>query len=219
MAHPHDPSFPASAASAAPDTAAPSAPPPDRPRPPSRLPLLPADPAAARLMPLLPAVPALLVLDFDGVMTDNAVWVDETGRETVRCSRGDGLGLTLLRRAGFPVWILSTEENPVVMRRAEKLKLPCRHGIKDKTAALAALLAEVGAPSERTIFVGNDVNDIGCLRLAGCGLVVADAHAEVMRAGRGVLSRPGGHGAVREVCDAILARLGVPQVYNPSDGK
>lgn len=155
----------------------------------------------------LPAPPALVVFDFDGVMTDNAVYVAEDGREWVRCSRGDGMGITLLRRAGVPLLVLSTETNPVVLARCRKLKIECIHGCVDKTRVFEDLLAERGLDRERVIFVGNDVNDLGCLEMAGCGVVVADAHPDAMRAADGMLTQIGGNGAVRELADLLLAKL------------
>ncbi|MBI4607077.1 MAG: HAD hydrolase family protein [Planctomycetes bacterium] len=169
------------------------------------------------LLDLLPARPALLVLDFDGVLTDDRVYVSEDGAETVCCTRGDGMGTTLLRRAGFPVLVISTEVNPVVAARCRKLKVECIQGVADKTLELRRILAERGVRPEEVVFVGNDVNDIGCARLAGCGLAVADAHPMLVAAARGVLSRPGGRGAVREAAELILARLGREIVYNESD--
>src|SRR5262245_36758431 len=160
-----------------------------------------------KLRQLLPERPALLVLDFDGVLTDNSVYVDENGVESVRCSKGDGMGLGLVRKAGLSVIILSSEENAVVRRRAEKLRVPCISGVADKTAAFRQLLATQGVSAAEVIFVGNDVNDLGCLREAACGLAVADAHASAIQAADGVLSRPGGHGAVRELCDVLLTVL------------
>jgi N-acylneuraminate cytidylyltransferase len=160
-----------------------------------------------RIADILPAHPALLALDFDGVMTDNAVFVDEEGREWVRCSRGDGMGISLLRKAGLPIVVLSTEKNPVVTARCRKLKIECIQGCDDKTAVFQAFLAERRIDASRVIFIGNDVNDVGCLKLAGCGLVVADAHAAAKAAADGVLSCPGGQGAVREICDLLLERL------------
>jgi YrbI family 3-deoxy-D-manno-octulosonate 8-phosphate phosphatase len=169
------------------------------------------------LLALLPDRPALLVLDFDGVLTDDRVYIGEDGKETVCCTRGDGMGTTLLRRAGFPVLVISTEKNPVVAARCAKLKVEHLQGVSDKTLAFRQLLEERGVHPEGVIFVGNDINDLGCLRLAGCGLAPSDAHPMVRKAARGVLSHPGGKGAVREVAEMILVRLGHEIVYNESD--
>lgn len=156
-----------------------------------------------------PAIPdlrrfRLLVLDFDGVLTDNRVWVGQDGHEAVACDRGDGLGLAALRRAGFPVAVLSTETNPVVAARCRKLQLPCAQGLDDKGAALRALAAEYDLSLSDIIYVGNDVNDRDCLRLAGLAVVPADAHPDARREAALVLARPGGRGAVRELCDLLL---------------
>jgi YrbI family 3-deoxy-D-manno-octulosonate 8-phosphate phosphatase len=166
---------------------------------------------------ILPEKPLLLVLDFDGVMTDDRVYVGQDGSETVACTRGDGMGITLLRRAEFPVLVLSTEENPVVGARCRKLRIECRQGCADKTRELAKVLAERKVPAEDVIYVGNDVNDIGCMRLAGCGLAVADAHPLVKKAARAVLGRPGGKGAVREIAELILVRMGRDLLYDEGD--
>lgn len=146
----------------------------------------------------------LLVLDFDGTLTDNRVWVDETGREAVAAHRGDGMGIALVRRAGVEVVILSTERNPVVTARARKLGVPVFQGVEDKPALLRRLLAERGVPAEEVVYVGNDVNDVPCFPLVGFAAVPADAHPKAQRAADEVLRRRGGHGAVREVCDRIL---------------
>lgn len=158
------------------------------------------------LMAALPERITLLALDFDGVMTDNAVYVAQDGQEWVRCSRGDGMGITLLRRAGLPIWVISTEKNPVVKARCDKLKIGCIQGCDDKTAVFRSFLQEHGHDPRSVVFVGNDVNDLGCLELAGCGVVVADAHPHVMPVADVILPERGGHGAVRAVCDAILAK-------------
>ena len=171
-----------------------------------------------KLRRLLPARPVLLVLDFDGVLTDNFVYVDQNGVESVRCSKEDGMGLALVRKAGLSVIILSSEENPVVQRRAEKLRVPCISGVADKTAAFRQLLAQRGVAAADVIFVGNDANDVGCLREAGCGLVVADAHPSAADAAVGVLSRPGGRGAVRELCDVLLTVLSDDAVGDAEHG-
>ncbi|MFE6734544.1 cytidylyltransferase domain-containing protein [Microbacterium sp. NPDC057650] len=151
-------------------------------------------------------IPALaLITDFDGVHTDDTAIVDEHGNESVRVSREDGMGVARLRRAGIPMLILSTEQNPVVARRAEKLQVPVLHGVDDKASALAAWAVERGIRLEDIAYVGNDVNDLGPLGLVGWPIAVANAHPQVRAAARVVLSRRGGEGAVREVAERMLA--------------
>ena len=147
----------------------------------------------------------MLVLDFDGVLTDNRVYVRQDGLETVACDRGDGMGLELLRRHGVTAMELSKERNPVVTVRCEKLGIPCYQGVDEKPSLFKKLVAEQGLQMEHVAYVGNDVNDLGCLRLAGWGVAVADAHPEALAAADWVLGKPGGRGAVREFCDAIIA--------------
>jgi len=146
----------------------------------------------------------LVVFDFDGVMTDNAVWVGADGSELVRCSREDGMGISLLRRTGLDMLVLSTERHPVVAARCAKLGLECIQGIDDKGQKLAVVLAARGVDPRRTAYVGNDVNDLDCLAMVGWPVAVADARREVRSAARLVLGCAGGHGAVRELCDLIL---------------
>lgn len=154
----------------------------------------------------------LVVFDFDGVFTDNTVWTDDVGNEWVRSWRGDGLGLEKLRQAGIPAWVLSTETHPVVSRRCEKLGIPCRQGLTDKQAALEALANEVGVSLGDVAYVGNDVNDSGCLRVVGLPIVVQDAHPDVLPLARYRTRAAGGFGAVREICEwlsttpAVVAR-------------
>lgn len=157
------------------------------------------------VLPHIPGQVQALVLDFDGVLTDDAVYVDENGREQVRASRRDGLGLELLRRAGIPCLVLSKEQNPVVTRRCEKLRVECLQGVDDKLPALERWLAERGGELEYTVYVGNDINDIACLRAAGFSVAVADADPRAKDAADWVCSKPGGYGAVREICELVLA--------------
>jgi YrbI family 3-deoxy-D-manno-octulosonate 8-phosphate phosphatase len=151
--------------------------------------------------------PRLVVLDFDGVMTDNRVLVDQDGREAVWCHRADGLGLDRLVRAGVPVAVLSQEENPVVSARCAKLNLECHQGHRDKAAKLRDLALAHGLGLDEVMYVGNDVNDLACLALVGWPVAVADAHPRVLAAARIVLGRAGGRGAVRELCDLIRAGM------------
>lgn len=146
-----------------------------------------------------------VVTDFDGVHTDDTVLVDAAGLEQVRVSREDGMGVSRLRRAGIPMLILSTEQNPVVRARASKLKVPVLHGIDDKESALAAWAAESGIALADIAYLGNDVNDLGAMRIVGWPIAVAGAHPEVRAAARVVLSRSGGQGAVRELIERVLS--------------
>jgi YrbI family 3-deoxy-D-manno-octulosonate 8-phosphate phosphatase len=151
-----------------------------------------------------PELISLVVFDFDGVMTDNRVLVFDDGREAVMCNRGDGLGIDHLRAAGIAMVILSTERNPVVAMRARKLKLPVLHGLADKAATLVALLQKLSVPPAEVAYIGNDTNDLGCLKLVGLPIAVADAHADIASAVRLTLDRNGGDGAVRQFADLLL---------------
>lgn len=151
-----------------------------------------------------------VVTDFDGVHTDDTAGVDEYGEEHVRVSRSDGMGVRLLREAGIPVLILSTERNQVVARRAEKLGVDVLHGQSDKALALVAWARESDIPLDRIAYVGNDINDLGCLEVVGWPIVVPGSHPLAAAAARIVLTRRGGHGAVRELAERVLASRTTP---------
>jgi N-acylneuraminate cytidylyltransferase len=148
--------------------------------------------------------PSAVIFDFDGVLTDNRVIVDQDGRESATCDRGDGMGIGLLAKAGVPMLILSKERNPVVSARARKLDLECLQGVDDKLPALRQWLGARGLDIERAVYVGNDINDLECMRAVGLAVCPSDAHEEAKRAAGLILDRPGGQGAVRELCDLIL---------------
>jgi len=152
----------------------------------------------------------LAVFDFDGVFTDNHVWVDGNGEESVRCCRADGLGLRRLRELGVDALIVSMETAPVVGARARKLGVDCIQGIDQKLPVLREQVIERGIGLDQTAYVGNDVNDVTCLEAVGLAVVPADAWPEAREHARWVLTRSGGEGCVREFCDAVWrARLGV----------
>ena len=108
----------------------------------------------------------LFIIDFDGVLTNNRVLVFQDGHEAVFCNRADGLGFDLLRKAGFPVLILSTERNRVVAARAKKLNVPCLHGIGDKKLAPQNYCRKRGVRLKDVLYVGNDVNDLAAMQSA-----------------------------------------------------
>jgi N-acylneuraminate cytidylyltransferase len=161
------------------------------------------DPASRRRH--LPEKTSLVVMDFDGVLTDNLVYVDEDGKESVSSSRGDSMGIRLVREA-LPIEfiVISTEVNPVVSARCKKLNLEVFQGITDKPSVLRQVLQERNIPPQEVVFIGNDVNDLGCMEIAGYAVVPADAEPEVKRQADLVLTRNGGKGAVREFCDILL---------------
>ncbi len=155
----------------------------------------------------------LIVFDFDGVMTDNGVYVFSDGTEAVRCNRSDGIGLKRVQRAGLETMILSTETDPVVSVRARKLGLPCLQGVEDKLSALLSIAQEKGLSLDEIAFVGNDINDRPCLTQVGFPVVVADAHDDLSTLAAYRTRRPGGHGAVREICDMIAELRRTPAAY------
>lgn len=155
--------------------------------------------------PVEPIPVAAVVTDFDGVHTDDTAIIDAEGGERVRVSREDGMGVALMRAAGVPMLILSTEVNPVVRARADKLQVPVLHGIADKESALRAWAAENGIDLDDIAYLGNDVNDLPALRIVGWPIAVADAHPRVQQEARVVLRRGGGDGAVRELIERVLS--------------
>ena len=146
-----------------------------------------------------------VITDFDGVHTPDTAYVDEHGTETVRVSRSDGMGVARLRAAGVKFLILSKETNPVVAARAAKLKVEVAHGIENKAEYVARWLADESINPARVAYLGNDINDLGAMALVGWPITVADAHHDVHLAARHTLTRKGGHGAVRELAELVLA--------------
>jgi len=145
-----------------------------------------------------------VVTDFDGVHTDDNVLVGQNGEEFVSVSRSDGMGIGRLRAAGVPVLILSTETNPVVSARARKLGVDVVQGSTDKAASLSAWASDREIPLERIAYLGNDVNDLGCLDAVGWPIAVPGSHPRVLAASRIVLGAAGGAGAVRELAESVL---------------
>lgn len=156
-----------------------------------------------------------VVTDFDGVHTNDRATIDESGVEAVTVNRSDGMGVAHLRRAGVPVLILSSETNRVVRMRAKKLGVDVITGCDDKLAALSSWADEQGIALADVAYLGNDINDLDCLGAVGWPVVVADAHPVVRGAGRIVLRRRGGEGAVRELADRVLAGItSTPHVFH-----
>jgi len=147
----------------------------------------------------------LLVLDFDGVLTDNKVYVNQGGMETVSCDRSDSLGLELLRKhTNIGIFIISKEKNPVVAARAKKLKIKYISGADNKIIVLKKEIKLKKLSPKQVCFVGNDLNDVECFRMVGLGIAVNDSHPLVASIADYKTAKKGGDGAVREVCELIL---------------
>ena len=147
----------------------------------------------------------LLILDFDGVLTDNRVLVTQNKTEAVLCHRGDGWGIARLQETGVEILVLSTEPNSVVLARCNKLNIDCIHGCNDKPKALQKLAQTRSLSLDEIGYVGNDVNDLGCMQQVGVPIAVADAIPEIKAIACYITTQPGGYGAVREVADRLLA--------------
>lgn len=164
-----------------------------------------AESRGARFTPPSLARLQLVAFDFDGVMTDDTVIVREDGTESVIANRGDGMGILRLKRSGVRAVVISKETNVVVAARCRKLDLQCHHGIDDKLTLLKELAEQESVAREHIAFVGNDVNDVECIAWAGCGIAVANSRPEALAVADWVTRASGGRGAVREICEAIIA--------------
>jgi YrbI family 3-deoxy-D-manno-octulosonate 8-phosphate phosphatase len=154
-----------------------------------------------------PAGVKALILDFDGVVTDNRVLTLQDGQEAVLSDRGDGMGIERLREAGLRIVVLSKERNPVVAARCAKLAVEVVQGLDDKVGALGRWLADNTLEPSEVVFVGNDLNDVECMRHVGFAVAVADAHPSALAVADLVLRRPGGRGAIRELADLLIEDL------------
>jgi len=143
----------------------------------------------------------LLVYDFDGVMTDNKVYVDQNGNETVRVNRADGLGVSEIKKLGIEQIIISTETNPVVSTRANKLGINCLQGIENKKAALREYCKNNNFDLQNVAYVGNDINDKEVMEIAGTTYCPSDAHKSIQIISDYILNTKGGDGVIRELLD------------------
>jgi 3-deoxy-D-manno-octulosonate 8-phosphate phosphatase (KDO 8-P phosphatase) len=169
--------------------------------------------ALSRSLPNLSAIHTV-AFDFDGVFTDNKVWVDQDGCESVRCDRGDGLAFDLVRafqrqnKINAEFFILSKEANPVVLSRARKLQLDCRHGVRDKlgfmTEHLTTKLPDYPDRFAGLVYLGNDLNDLPLMRRAGYAVAPADAHPMVCNIAHLIMKQRGGEGLVRAFIELLL---------------
>lgn len=147
----------------------------------------------------------LLALDVDGILTDGKVLLGADGVERKSFSVIDGHGIVMLREAGVEVAIITREQTGIARARAQKLKLRCHEGVLDKGPVLRALREELGFKKAEVAFMGDDLPDLAAFAEAGVCITVPTARPEVRRAADWITRAPAGNGAVREVCDRILA--------------
>ena len=147
----------------------------------------------------------LVICDVDGVLTDGRVLIDSRGRESKQFSVIDGTGIVYLQRSGLEVGFLSGRTSEAVTHRARELGVAIAlNGVTDKRPALESILAQTGRRPSELCYVGDDLIDIPCLRLAGYPVAVANSHPEVKKVAEYVTAARGGEGAVREIAEVIL---------------
>jgi 3-deoxy-D-manno-octulosonate 8-phosphate phosphatase (KDO 8-P phosphatase) len=139
--------------------------------------------------------------DFDGVFTDNNVYLTDQGSELVRCSRYDGYGLQYLRSRSIHTAIISSETVPLAALRAKKLGIPCFQPVTDKLSFALGYLRKLEMSLSELCFMGNDINDLSLLQVCAFPVVPSDAHHSLIDSHFFMTSAKGGQGCVRELCD------------------
>jgi len=145
----------------------------------------------------------LIVYDFDGVMTDNKVYLDQYGNEMVQVNRSDGLAVSEIKKLGILQLILSSEKNNVVYARAKKLGLDSLNGIIDKRKALLDYCSKQDIHIKDVAFIGNEINDLEVMKIVGVSLCPADAHFEIQNVADKIFDTNGGEGVVRDLFDLL----------------
>jgi 3-deoxy-D-manno-octulosonate 8-phosphate phosphatase (KDO 8-P phosphatase) len=156
----------------------------------------------------------IFIFDFDGVITNNLVYVDQEGKETVSCSRADGLAFDVLRKLNKTTYILSTEKNHVVSSRAAKLDVPVYQGVNDKVDALHDIAIKHKVSLENVLYIGNDLNDFNAMTLCGYSACPSDSHIKIKEISNIVLEKSGGNGVIRELLEDFLDLDLVNILYN-----
>jgi len=146
----------------------------------------------------------VFVFDFDGVLTNNMVYLDQNGKESVSCSRGDGLAFDALRKLKKTAYILSTEKNTVVSARAQKLQISVLQGAENKVAGIQEIVKKENCKLENILYVGNDLNDYRVMDICGFTACPADSHKKIKQISDIVLKTNGGCGVVRELLEDVL---------------
>lgn len=146
----------------------------------------------------------LLVYDFDGVLTDNKVILNENGTESVIVNRSDGLAMDTMRSAGIEQMIFTTEKIGIAKKRARKLGIPIKFGLRDKKSALIDYCKNKGISLKRVIYVGNDINDLEAMKIVEYPACPSDAYDEIKAISKIVLKSRGGDGVARELMSMVI---------------
>ena len=155
----------------------------------------------------------LLFVDFDGTLTDNKVMINENGVEHVVCNRSDGLAIYFLKKQNIEVVCLTTEKNPIVKRRCEKLEIQCFDRVLEKGEKIISTCKEKKISLSNVAFIGNDLNDISALKVVGLPIVVNDANPPTKDYAKIVLSKRGGDGVLLEFLEMLFPFNNYSDVY------
>jgi 3-deoxy-D-manno-octulosonate 8-phosphate phosphatase (KDO 8-P phosphatase) len=146
----------------------------------------------------------VIIFDFDGVLTDNSVYLNDSGQEWVKCSRSDGLAFEVFHKLKKSVFILSTEKNKVVSARAKKLKVEVIQSIDNKLDAINLILDQSNSSLDRALYVGNDLNDFNIMKLCGYTACPSDSHVSIKNISEIILNSEGGEGVAREIVEDVF---------------
>ncbi|MCB4790713.1 MAG: HAD hydrolase family protein [Elusimicrobia bacterium] len=146
----------------------------------------------------------LIIYDFDGVMTNNTVMIDQDGKEYVTVSRSDGLAVILIKKMNIPQLILTAETNHIVSNRAKKLGIDIIQTVENKLYSLKDYLIKNKINREGVVYLGNEINDMEAMKYVGFSVCPADANEKIKKISDIVLKTKGGYGAIREFFDILM---------------
>tara|TARA_X000000950_G_scaffold36010_1_gene38489 strand:- start:1659 stop:2156 length:498 start_codon:yes stop_codon:yes gene_type:complete len=145
-----------------------------------------------------------IFFDFDGVLTNNKVFIDQNGMESVICSRSDGLYIKILKKIIKHVFIISTEKNKVVSMRGNKIKIPVKQNILSKENEIKKIAKQRNISLKKSIFIGNDINDLDAMLICGVSMCPSDSNPQIKKISNYKLKTKGGDGIVYEILNDIF---------------
>lgn len=148
----------------------------------------------------------LIIYDFDGVMTNNTVIIDQNGNESIIVNRSDGLAISEIKKYNIKQIIISTEKNPIVQRRAEKLNIPCINAVENKKTVVEYYINDLNIDKNKVIYVGNDINDLESMQFVGLPVAPLDAHESIKKICKFITKSKGGDGVIRDLLDILISQ-------------